>query len=67
MDASPPKTLLNGESRGSTQANDATVSHADMALPGIDTADKHLINNSKAGNGCGHEGKSQKLAEHTLV
>ena len=43
------------------------MSHAYMALPGIDTADKHLTNNSKADNSCGHKGKSQKLAEHTLV
>ena len=59
--------ILNGESRGSTQANDATIGDADITPQGIDAEVDHLINNNKAGHTKGYKGQGEKLAEHTIV
>ena len=58
----PASLILNGESRRSTQANDATMGDTDVAPPGINTATDYLINNMKSDSGSGHKCKGEKLA-----
>ena len=59
--------MLNGESRGSAQANDAAMGNADMALTGIDAAADQLVDGDKAYSSSGHESEGEKLAEHAVV
>ena len=46
--------MQNGESRGSPQANDATMGNVDMALLGIGSG-TDLINDDKADSACGYK------------
>ena len=59
--------MLNGESRGSPQANDAAMGNADIALLDIDSDTDHLINNNKTYSAYSHTCQCEKLAEHTVV
>ncbi len=67
MGASHCYQILKSVSWGSTQANDATMRYADIALPGKDAAAHNLINNNKADSRSGHKREGEKLAEHAVV
>lgn len=59
--------MLNGESRGSPQADNASEGNIDVMLRGIDSGIDHLIYNNKTDRAYGHIYQCKKLAEHTVM
>lgn len=59
--------MLNGESRGSTQADNAAIGNTYLTSQNVNLDACRIVYNNKADSGSNHKRESEKLAEHAIV